>query len=248
MFGRCAHPVLHFICIFKVHAANKPVAAAAFLQYKKNSMPANLNALIRYKTINGCLSGGRRRWTIAELMEKCAEALAEYRGRYETVSERTIRDDIRVMRSEMLGYNAPIVQERGLYFYSDPDYSIMTIRLTDAGLALQIIRLLEELRLEVSHPELEQVLEKLKQLQPEDKVPASPSKKFPAPALPDQESIQDDKSIKDSEEVPYPHTRAFKSLIRPMEWEFDGFFTEEAYTGTAGLTWGDVLEIISMKN
>ncbi len=157
-----------------VHAANKPVAAAAFLQYeKKFSMPANLNALIRYKTINGCLTGSRRKWSISELMEKCAEALAEYRGRYETVSERTIRDDIRVMRSEMLGYNAPIVQERGLYFYSDPDYSIMSIRLTDAGLVERIIVLLGDIRNEVNHPELELILEKLRQLHP---YPPSPTK------------------------------------------------------------------------
>jgi hypothetical protein len=137
-------------------------------------MPANLNALIRYKTINGCLSGGRRRWSVAELMEKCAEALAEYRGRYETVSERTIRDDIRVMRSEMLGYNAPIVQERGLYFYSDPDYSIMSIRLTDAGLVERIIVLLGEIRNEINHPELELILEKLRQLHPYPPSPAKP--------------------------------------------------------------------------
>jgi hypothetical protein len=142
-------------------------------------MPANLNALIRYKTINGCLSGGRRRWTIAELMEKCAEALAEYRGRYETVSERTIRDDIRVMRSEMLGYNAPIDQERGLYFYSDPDYSIMSIRLTDSGLVERIILLLGDIRKEVNHPELELILEKLRQLHPYPPSSATPAADIP---------------------------------------------------------------------
>ena len=107
-------------------------------------MPANLNALIRYKTINSCLSGGRRRWSIDELRERCSEALAENRGRYTTVSERTIRDDIRVMRSDILGFNAPIRQEGGLYFYSDPGYSILSLRITDAGLAEQILRPVDE--------------------------------------------------------------------------------------------------------
>jgi len=50
-------------------------------------MPANLNALIRYKTINSCLSGGRRRWSIDELRERCSEALASDRGRYHCLGE-----------------------------------------------------------------------------------------------------------------------------------------------------------------
>lgn len=124
-------------------------------------MPTNLNALIRYKTINSCLLGGRRKWTIEELIIACSEALAEHRGRYEQVSERTIRDDIRIMRSDILGFNAPIVQEKGLYFYSDPVYSVMGIHITDSGLAGQIINLLQELRKQVNSPELETVLGKL---------------------------------------------------------------------------------------
>ncbi len=112
-------------------------------------MPANLNALIRYKTINSALYGGNRRWSIPELMKKCSDALAEYRGRYEPVSERTIRDDIRVMRSDILGYNAPISQQKGLYYYSDKDYSIMTISFTDSGLVERIIRFLGEIKPEV---------------------------------------------------------------------------------------------------
>jgi hypothetical protein len=127
-------------------------------------MPANLNALIRYKTINSCLYGGKRRWSIQELIERCSDALAEYRGRYDTVSERTIRDDIRVMRSDILGYNAPIKQQKGLYFYSDPYYSIMTINFTDSDLLERIIRFLGKIKNEVAHPELEIILDKLTNL------------------------------------------------------------------------------------
>ena len=124
-------------------------------------MPANLNALIRYKTINSCLSGGRRRWSIDELRERCSEALAENRGRYGTVSERTIRDDIRVMRSDILGFNAPIKQEAGFYFYSDAEYSILSLRITDEGLAEQILGLLMKMRGKVNHPEMEIIMAKL---------------------------------------------------------------------------------------
>jgi len=124
-------------------------------------MPANLNALIRYKTINSCLYGGKRKWTLQELIEKCSEALAEFRGRYKPVSERTLRDDIRVMRSEVLGFNAPIKQLNGLYFYDDHHYSIMSVSFSDSGLIIKVIKLLKDIRNEVSHPELEIILEKL---------------------------------------------------------------------------------------
>jgi hypothetical protein len=127
-------------------------------------MPANLNALIRYKTINSCLYGGRRKWSIQELSGSCSEALAESRGRYDPVSERTIRDDIRVMRSDILGFNAPIEQEKGLYFYSDPKFSIMSVSITDSGLAEKIFDFLIRLRPELSHPELEIILTRLSEL------------------------------------------------------------------------------------
>lgn len=124
-------------------------------------MPSNLNALIRYKTINSCLYGGRRRWSLEELIERCSEALSEYRGRKSPVSERTIRDDIRVMRSEILGFSAPIRQKGGLYYYDDPYYSILSVSLTDSGLLKKILEMLVRIRPEVSHPELEILIEKL---------------------------------------------------------------------------------------
>ena len=153
--------------------ANKNHDIAVYLQSEKKIMPANLNALIRYKTINSCLYGGRRRWTIDELREKCSEALAECRGIYTGVSERTIRDDIRVMRSDILGFNAPIKQEGGLYFYSDPGYSILSLSITDTGLAEQVLSLLIKLREKVSHPEMEIIVAKLCRLLGREYEPAS---------------------------------------------------------------------------
>ena len=127
------------------------------------TMPANLNALIRYKTINSLLYGGKRRCDIYDLISACTEVLYEARGRDrdKLISERQIRDDLRVMRSDILGFNAPIMQEGGLYFYSDDGYSIMSVGLTDPGLVEKIVKLLLDLRTEVIHPELEIVLEKL---------------------------------------------------------------------------------------
>ncbi|MFZ4523654.1 MAG: hypothetical protein ACOYNC_18275 [Bacteroidales bacterium] len=124
-------------------------------------MPANLNALIRYKTINSCLYGGRRKWSIRELIEACSEALGESRGRYNLISERTVRDDLRVLKSDILGFNAPIEQEKGFYFYSDPQFSILTLKITDAGLADKIFTFLIHLRNDIQHPELESIIEQL---------------------------------------------------------------------------------------
>lgn len=130
-------------------------------------MPVNLNALIRYKTINSCLYGGVRKYDINELIEACSDALSESRGRYSRISERTIRDDIRVMRSDILGFNAPIVQAGGLYYYSDPKYTILTVGIDDPGILQMVITSLLRIRTDVRHPELEKILEKLRALSPE---------------------------------------------------------------------------------
>jgi hypothetical protein len=91
-------------------------------------------------------------------------ALAGERGRYDKISERTIRDDIRVMRSDILGFNAPIKQKNGLYFYADLHYSILSLSLTDGELVSKIIKLLLAIREDVKHPELEIILNKLVKL------------------------------------------------------------------------------------
>ena len=57
-------------------------------------MPTNLNALLRYKIIDECLSNDQLSCTIDVLIEKCTQKLSEFQGVY-SVSERTIRNDIR---------------------------------------------------------------------------------------------------------------------------------------------------------
>jgi hypothetical protein len=72
-------------------------------------MPANRNALIRYKTIDNCLRNPYRQWTLEDLIDACSDALYEYEGIRKGISKRSIQMDIQMMRSEKLGYNAPIV-------------------------------------------------------------------------------------------------------------------------------------------
>lgn len=94
-------------------------------------MPANKNALIRYKTIDNCLRNHFRRWTLDDIVEACSDALYEMEGISKGVSVRTIQSDIQMMRSDKLGYNAPIeVYDHKYYRYAEPDYSIMNMPLS----------------------------------------------------------------------------------------------------------------------
>ena len=88
-------------------------------------MAVNKNALIRYKTIDKCLQNNYRQWTLNDLIEACSDALYEYEGKDIDVSKRTVQLDLQMMRSDKLGYNAPIVvYDRKFYKYEDEDYSI----------------------------------------------------------------------------------------------------------------------------
>jgi len=110
-------------------------------------MPANKNALIRYKTIDRCLRNRFRRWTIDDLTEACSDALLEMEGITKGVSVRTVQGDLQMMRSDKLGYNAPIeVFDRVYYRYADPNYSINGMPLTedDCRLLQQAVEMLDD--------------------------------------------------------------------------------------------------------
>ncbi len=100
-------------------------------------MPVNRNALIRYKTIDTCLRNRYRRWTLDDLIDACSDALYEYEGIDKGISKRTVQMDIQMMRSEKLGYNAPIiVYDNKYYTYEDEDYSITNTPLSEQDLKI----------------------------------------------------------------------------------------------------------------
>lgn len=112
-------------------------------------MPINKLALIRYKTIDNCLQNRFRKWTLEDLIEACADALYEYEGITKGISRRTIQLDIQVMRSEKLGYNAPIVvTDKKFYSYSEKNYSITNIPLTgqDVGTLNEVLGILKQFK------------------------------------------------------------------------------------------------------
>lgn len=112
-------------------------------------MPVNRNALIRYRTLDNCLKNRQRRWTLEDLIDACSEALYEYEGIEKGVSKRSVQMDIQIMRSDKLGYNAPIiVLENKYYTYEDPEYSITNIPLTDTDLGklTEVVEILKQFK------------------------------------------------------------------------------------------------------
>jgi predicted DNA-binding transcriptional regulator YafY len=112
-------------------------------------MPVNKNALIRYQTLDRCFRNRQRQWTLEDLLHACAEALYEYEGIRRGISLRTIQLDIQAMRSEKLGYHAPIeVYDRKYYRYSDPSYSIARSPLSakDAAAMQEALQVLSQLQ------------------------------------------------------------------------------------------------------
>lgn len=131
-------------------------------------MATNKNALIRYRTIDKCLQNTGRQWSLDDLIEACSDALYEYEGKDSNVSKRTVQLDIQTMRSDKLGYNAPIeVYGRKYYKYSEPNFSITDIPLTDMDLdilteSMEMLRQFKDVSL---FSELNGVIQKL-----EDKI------------------------------------------------------------------------------
>lgn len=100
-------------------------------------MALNKNALIRYRTIDKCLQNRRRRWTLNDLIEACSDALYEYEGRDVQVSKRTVQLDIQMMRSDKLGYNAPIVvYDKKYYTYEEENFTITDVPLNESDMSI----------------------------------------------------------------------------------------------------------------
>ena len=137
-------------------------------------MSSNKNALIRYKTLDKCLKNKYKKYTLDDLIDECSEALFEFEGKESFVSKRTVQLDLQNMRSEKFGYEAPIeVYERKYYRYSDPEYSIHNISVTESDLkamtdAVQILKQFKDLSM---FKEMNGVIQKL-----EDSIQATQQK------------------------------------------------------------------------
>lgn len=151
-------------------------------------MSQNKNALIRYKTIDKCLQNHYRQWTLEDLMEACSEALFEYEGKENSVSKRTTQLDIQLMRSEKLGYNAPIeVYDKKFYRYADDEYSITDIPLTetDINVLTETVSMLKQFKDFSLFSDVSDILQRL-----EDKIYAEKSHSRPVIYLDKNENLK----------------------------------------------------------
>ncbi|HTN38116.1 MAG TPA: WYL domain-containing protein [Arachidicoccus sp.] len=111
-------------------------------------MSLNKLALIRFKILDDCLANRLRRWTLDDLVLKVSDVLLDREGVATGISKRTIQSDLQIMRSDKLGYNAPIeVIERKYYRYSDPGFTINRAPLNAKDIILfkEAIELLKQL-------------------------------------------------------------------------------------------------------
>ena len=98
-------------------------------------------------------------------MDACSDALYEMEGIAKGISIRTVQGDIQLMRSDKLGYNAPIeVYDNKYYRYADPDYSIRENRLSedDYELVEKAVTLIGRMEKNTDVVELSKVLLQLK--------------------------------------------------------------------------------------
>lgn len=127
-------------------------------------MAINKNALIRYRTIDKCLQNRYRRWTLNDLIQACSDALYDSEARDTNISKRTLQLDIQNMRSDKLGYNAPIeVYDRKYYRYADPEYTITDIPLSgvDMDVLLESMEILKQFKGFSLFKELEGIRQRL---------------------------------------------------------------------------------------
>jgi predicted DNA-binding transcriptional regulator YafY len=124
------------------------------------------------------LQNRRRKWTIEDLIDACNDALYEYDGIDTDISMRTIRLDLKAMRSDTLGYNAPIVVSNKKYYsYKEEDYSIAKSPLTtqDLGILQEVSHLLRQFKGFSHFNEVSEMVNKL-----EDKIYSEQHQQAPA--------------------------------------------------------------------
>lgn len=98
-------------------------------------MATNKHATVRYNALDKCFSNYNHRYSFEDLLEVCREAIHMEYGDDSGISTRTLRDDIRFMKSEE-GFSAPIVTRKDgskpYYIYDDKEFTIKKQKLSSA--------------------------------------------------------------------------------------------------------------------
>ena len=95
------------------------------------------NAQLRYRVLDKCFKNKYRQYTFQDLLEEIDAAYENlYGSSYSSVSERTLREDIRSMRKTFDAHIVVRQSENGKYYYtySDPKFSIFKTELSERDL------------------------------------------------------------------------------------------------------------------
>ena len=98
-------------------------------------MAQTRNAQLRYRVLDRCFRNRVSPKTFDELKDEINEVFRDLVDDHFEISDRTLREDIRIMR-DSCGFNAPIVARRVgnnqyRYYYSDPNFSIFKTALSE---------------------------------------------------------------------------------------------------------------------
>ena len=101
----------------------------------KSHMAQTRNAQLRYRVLDRCFRNRVSPKTFDELKDEINEVFRDLIDDHFEISDRTLREDIRIMR-DSCGFNAPIVARRVgnnqyRYYYSDPNFSIFKTALSE---------------------------------------------------------------------------------------------------------------------
>ena len=224
-------------------------------------MPANFNALLRYKKIDECIRNRFRPCTIERMIDVCSEALNEIKGREKKVSRRTIMDDLKVMKSGDLGFWAPIEQTDGVYYYTDKDYSIFKQPLNEIGLLKEILFTLLDKRNGDPDEELDKLLLRIANItgdtislepgkQADKKVTESTPEQTSRKRIPKYKDLNKERyineqlSINESEKIYDDWDISFNNKILPESDLISGIIPRENKKVHALMLWNDILKVI----
>lgn len=91
-------------------------------------MATNRHALIRYRVIDECLRRKERTYHLKDLIEECSNAISKHENREIDVKRRTLLYDLKFLKNDVSGFNAPIAHDRtDGYYYTTSNFSIFSI-------------------------------------------------------------------------------------------------------------------------
>ena len=98
-------------------------------------MAQTRNAQLRYRVLDRCFRNRESPKSFEELKKEIDRVLGDLDNNIPLISDRTLREDIRIMRDPS-GFNAPIVarkvgNDQFRYYYSDPKFSIFKTALSE---------------------------------------------------------------------------------------------------------------------